>query len=136
VKIKFPVPLERARDVVGKAASAHHCVHRFAHGGTAGRRRLDLLTPNIRELAVAKQNEWLDARAGGYEPKADRDRHGDSPYLLKKILVAKQGRLLAAPTRCGAAALAAKLGQVQDKRRLPRRRGVLVAVFGARGKHA
>ncbi|HEX8524207.1 MAG TPA: recombinase family protein [Tepidisphaeraceae bacterium] len=51
----------------------------------------DFLDPDLRSLAVAKQNEWLDAQAGGYEPKSNKDRHRDYVYLLKKILTSKQG---------------------------------------------
>ena len=48
---------------------------------------------HLRGLAVAYQDQQLDARAGGYEPKVNRDRHRESAYILKGILTSKQGNL-------------------------------------------
>ncbi len=50
----------------------------------------DFLEPRVRELAIVQQDIWLAAKAGGYTPKFDRDRHRDSKYILKNILTAKQ----------------------------------------------
>lgn len=52
---------------------------------------VDFLEPRIRALAIEAQDYWLAAKAGGYTPTFSRDRHRDSPYLLKGILTAKQG---------------------------------------------
>ncbi len=54
-------------------------------------RLVDYLEPRIRALAIAAQDKWLESKSGGYEPKVNRDRHRESPYMLKNILTSKQG---------------------------------------------
>lgn len=50
-----------------------------------------LLDGHVRDLAVVKQDEHLDSQAAGYSPKPNKDRHRDSGFVLKGILVSKQG---------------------------------------------
>jgi hypothetical protein len=51
----------------------------------------DILPPEIRDLAAAKQQAHLDAQAAGERRKPNRDRHRDSSFFLKGILRSKQG---------------------------------------------
>ena len=51
----------------------------------------DFLDPDVRELAVEKQQQHLDRFASGRTPKPNRDRHRGSSYILKGILTSRQG---------------------------------------------
>jgi hypothetical protein len=51
----------------------------------------DLLDPEIKAMARKKQDQNLEDMATGRNPVSNRDRHRDSPYLLKDILISKQG---------------------------------------------
>jgi len=52
---------------------------------------LGLLPPEVRSLAEACHDRHLDEMADGHEPIVNKDRHRDSEYLLKGILMSKQG---------------------------------------------
>jgi len=51
----------------------------------------DFIHSDIRALAQERHAQRLDAQAAGRTPKPDRDRHRDSEFILKGVLVSKQG---------------------------------------------
>jgi hypothetical protein len=51
----------------------------------------DLLGPEVRAMAKEKHERHLDELTAGREPVVNKDRHRDSPYLLKNIVTSKQG---------------------------------------------
>lgn len=51
----------------------------------------DFLAPEIKTMAVEKHSRHLENIADGRQPAANKDRHRESPYLLKDILTSKQG---------------------------------------------
>lgn len=62
----------------------------------------EFLDPQLRELAAAKQQAYLDRQAAGHKPKPNRrrsrfnplrGRHLESPFFLKGILRSRQGDL-------------------------------------------
>lgn len=61
----------------------------------------DLLPSEIRDLARQRHERFLDRHALGYAPKPDRDRHSDTEYLLKGILVSLQGGYAMTGRLCG-----------------------------------
>ncbi|MEE9297087.1 MAG: recombinase family protein [Phycisphaerae bacterium] len=54
-------------------------------------RLAELIEPEVREIAAARQKTYLDGQAGEHVPKPNRDRHFDSSFFLKGILHSKQG---------------------------------------------
>ncbi len=52
---------------------------------------VEFLPTEIRELATARIERYLDSIADGKSPHPQRDRHLQSQYLLKRILHSKQG---------------------------------------------
>ncbi len=51
----------------------------------------EYLPPEVRELAKARIERYLESIAGAQSPRPQRDRHQQSPYILKSILHSKQG---------------------------------------------
>jgi len=51
----------------------------------------EFLPPEVRKLATARIERYLDSIADGKSPHPQRDRHLQSQYLLKRILRSKQG---------------------------------------------
>lgn len=51
----------------------------------------DLLEPEVREIAAARQEEFLRRQSTGHRPKPNRDGHRDSDFILKDLLRSKQG---------------------------------------------
>jgi len=51
----------------------------------------DLLDPDIKQLAAAKQRAQLDDQASGHSPQPNRDRHRNTSFFLKGILTSRQG---------------------------------------------
>jgi hypothetical protein len=51
----------------------------------------EYLPPEVRELAKARIERYLESIADAQSPRPQRDRHQQSPYILKSILHSKQG---------------------------------------------
>jgi len=51
----------------------------------------EFLDGPVRELATVKLHDHLDQQATGHTPKSNKDRHSDSSFFLKGVLISRQG---------------------------------------------
>jgi hypothetical protein len=64
-------------------------------------RLAEILDPEVRQVAAARQHEYLERLSSGERARPNRDRHTDTTFFLKGLLRSKQGNRSMTGTRSG-----------------------------------